>query len=238
MAWLSEHSDERIVATTEVAFAVAEQTAELAAADPLVGSWASHIVPESEAYATLCAQVDVSGTGIVERVDHRGLLRGPITVTTSFIAEAQLLRIAGGFAPHALAMDDYWLLVNAARLCPIAKLDQPTVFYRVHAHATSRTTRLALPFLSSSVALLLGGGLVPMTEGLARASAGSLQEHLLDELIRSEEYHDPRVREAARHLAALLWRGGRRSELLKGELRSQAPWLASALRRVRPGRQE
>ncbi len=100
-------------------------------------------------------------------------------MTTSFVADPDLLRLAGGFAPHALAMDDYWMLVNVARLQPIPQVDQPTVFYRVHVGATSRTTRLGLPFLSSAVALRLGGGLVGVDEGLAGGLDGKLHRHLL-----------------------------------------------------------
>lgn len=232
--WLARHPEERIAATTEVAFSTVEEADRLAAADPLVGSWASQLVPEATAYHDLCDQVDTRGSGGCEHFDHRAMLSGPVTVTTSFIAEAQLLRLAGGFAPHAFAMDDYWLLVNAARLHPIAKVDQPTVFYRVHVGATSRSTRLALPFLSSAVALRLGGGLVPAQEGLARAPAGPLHEHLFDELLRSDEYRsDARVRAAARHLAALLWPGGRVGARVRATVKARAPWVGTFARPFR-----
>lgn len=233
LGWLDEHPGERIVATTEVAFSTAEEVDRLTATDPLVGQWASHLVPEASAYADLCARVDVAGSDAVEYADHRAMLRGPITVTTSFLADAQVLRLAGGFAPHALAMDDYWLLVNAARLSPIAKVDQPTLLYRVHLGATSRTTRLALPFLSSAVALRLGGGLITQDEGLERDSAGPLHEHLLDELLRSPGYADPRVRRAARHLSALLWHGAKARARAKAVLRRRASWLVPIVRGIR-----
>lgn len=232
LAWLRDHPDERIAATTEVAFSTTEESEQLAATDPLVGQWASHLVPEATAYLALCAEVEVRGSDLLERIDHRDMLRGPITVTTSFIADAQLLRLAGGFAPHALAMDDYWLLVNVARLQPIVKVDQPTALYRVHVGATSRSTRLALPFLSSAVALRLGGGLIGSDEGLERDSTGPLHEHLLDELLRSSTYGDRRVRRATRHLAGLLWQGKARS-LAKAEVRRRAAWLVPVVRKVR-----
>lgn len=233
LSWLEQHPGERLVATTEIAFSTADELAGLQAVDELVGSWASHVVPASTAFRTLCERVDTRGTDEVGYVDHRAMLLGPITVTTSFLADAGLLRCAGGFAPHALAMDDYWLLVNAARLYPIAKVDQPTVFYRIHLGATSRSTRLALPFLSSAVALRLGGGLLPADEGLEE-STGPFHDHLLDELLRSPEYrHDPRTRAAARHLAALLWRNHKRPERLRTAVKSRAPWAASTVRRLR-----
>lgn len=237
MSGCAEHPHERIVATTEAAFSTTEEIGLLAATDPLVGSWASQVVPESSAYGALCDQVDARGTGTVEYFDERAMLRGPITVTTSFVADAQLLRLAGGFAPHALAMDDYWLLVNTARLHRIAKVDQPTVFYRVHVGATSRSTRLALPFLSSAVALRLGGGIYTVDAGLDAESVGPLHEHLLDELLRSPEYRDPRVRAATRHLAGLLWPGGKAKEQMKARLRTRASWLVPVVRRLREVRQ-
>lgn len=233
LAWLSLHPDQRIVATTEDAFAASDEVDGLMSLDPLVGAWANYQVAAADTYRSLVEQARTEGTHTVEYFDHREMLRGPITKTTSFIAETELLRLAGGFAPHALAMDDYWLLVNAARLQPVARLDQPTVFYRVHLGATSRSTRLALPFLSSAVALRLGGGLLETTEGLDHPATGPLHEHLLDELLRSPEYGDPRVRQAARHLAALLWLGGRRRQQAKALVRLRAGRLVPLIRRAR-----
>ncbi len=208
LAWLDAHPGERLVATTEVAFDTLDERTGLASADPLVGSWASLHVSRAEALNELTAVSEPVGSETVERHDHRAMLRGPVTVTTSFIADPTLLRLAGGFAPHALAMDDYWLLVNAARLHPLMKVDQPTAFYRVHLGATSRTTRLALPFLSSAVSLRLGGGVVPPEEGLGREMVGPLHVHLLEELARSDQFADPRVRLAARSLARIIWPDG------------------------------
>lgn len=233
MAWIEEHPGERVVSTTELAFAAVEEIEGLTTGDPAVGQWASIVVAEATSYIDLCERAVVTGSETVEHVDHHAMLRGPINVTTSFIATAEVLRLAGGFAPHALAMDDYWLLVNAARLSPIAKVDQPTALYRVHLGATSRTTRLALPFLSSAVALRLGGGLVGQDEALERDLTGPLHAHLFDELLRSPGYESPRLRRAARHLAALVWPGGQRMALGKAQLRLRAPWLVSLLRRRR-----
>lgn len=232
-AWLGQHPEERIVATTETAFSTTEEVDSLTAIDPLIGGWASHLVPEATAYDDLCSTVDSTGSAALERHDALAMLRGPISKTTSFVAEAQLLRCAGGFAPHALAMDDYWLLVNAARLCPIAQVDQPTLLYRVHLGATSRSTRLALPFLSSAVALRLGGGLMTRAEGLRPGTTGPLHDHLLDELLRSDECADASVRRAAGHLAGLLWHGSKTGDLAKAEVRRWAGWLVPIVRRWR-----
>lgn len=234
LSWLDDHPGARLAATTEIAFSTADEVDELTAQAPLVGSWASQLVPRSAAYSTLCVTADVTGSDDVETFDLAGLLRGPITVTTSFIADADTLRLAGGFAPHALAMDDYWLLVNAARLSPIVKLDQPTVFYRVHLGATSRSTRLGLPFLSSAVALRLGGGLVSAEAALKGGTTGPLHEHLLSELLGSSEYAgNAAIRRATGHLASLLWPGGKRLVRFKADVGRRAPWLRSAIRTVR-----
>lgn len=74
-------------------------------------------------------------------------------MTTTFIADHEPLRLAGGFAPHHLAMDDYWLLVNVASERARGEGGPVNSLYRVHLGATSRTAGLALPFLSSAVAL-------------------------------------------------------------------------------------
>jgi len=230
--WLSAHPSERVVATTEKAFSTLDETDDLSAADPLAGQWAELLVPRGNAYRQLCAMGDVRGSDAVEAFDHRALLKGPITVTTSFIADPMVLRLAGGFAPHAIAHDDYCLLVNAARLAPVTKLDQPTVFYRVHLRATSRTTRLALPFLATGVALRFGGGLVPANEALQRGTTGDLHRHLLDEVMRSDEYADPRVRRATAHLAELLFDGGAKDQRTRAQLRLRAPGTMRSLSRL------
>lgn len=230
LAWTAGHPEDRLVMTREIAFSAVEEVSELGHQDPLVGEWASLRVSARDAYGQLCSHADVTGSPEVERFDQSSMLRGPVSVTTSFMAEADLLRLAGGFAPHALAMDDYWLLVVAAKICPVTRVDQPTVFYRVHTRATSRTTRLALPFLSSAVALRLGGGLVD--PALAEVEAGPLHEHLLEEILRSPEYGDRRVRRAVRHLAGLLWPDARRATQLKALVRLRLPWAVGLRRRV------
>lgn len=230
IGWLDAHPDERIVFLRETTFAVADETDRLRSMDEAVAEWASIAVGREHTLDELVQGADVTGSGDVEVHDLRALLRGPVSTTTSFIADPELLRLAGGFAPHALAMDDYWMLVNVARLHPITQLDQPTVFYRVHVGATSRTTRLGLPFLSSAVALRLGGGLIGVEEGLAGRLDGKLHRHLFRELLRAREYEDPRFRDAVAHLAAMLWPpDGRRRERRRAMIARRLPWLRRAV---------
>jgi hypothetical protein len=134
-------------------------------------------------------------------------------------------------------MDDYWLMVNVARLTPIAKLVRPTVFYRVHSNATSRTTRLGLPFLSSAAALRLGGGIIPLAEGLRGDLSGGLHRHLLLELRTAPEYRDPRFRATVDQLERILWPPrGRPGERLRAHAASRWPWLRDIARRLRRGK--
>lgn len=232
--WLHANPGERILFVHETAFSTIEDSLALGAMDPLAGAWAGIRTPRDTAMDTLIASTDFSGRGAVTRYDLRALLSGPISMTTSFIADPHLLRLAGGFAPHALAMDDYWLLVNVARLTEIPRLDQPTVFYRVHTGATSRTTRLGLPFLSSAAALRLGGGLVPVSEGLKGGFDGRLHRHLLDQLLAEPSYRDPLFRGAVDNLAKLLWpRGGYRRVRWKARAAARMPLLRKAVRAVR-----
>jgi hypothetical protein len=232
--WLEEHDGARIVFAREHAFSVVDESERLHHMDRAVGEWASLLVGRDRTLDELVASADVSGSDTTEVHDLHALLRGPISVTTSFVADPMLLRLTGGFAPHALAMDDYWMLVNVARLQAIRQLDQPTVFYRVHVGATSRTTRLGLPFLSSAVALRFGGGLIGLDEGVAGGLDGKLHRHLLLELLASPDYADPRFRRAVGHLASLLWPpDGRRRERRRAAVGARLPWLRRAVRSMR-----
>jgi hypothetical protein len=234
LRWLVEHPAERILFVREVTFTAADEADRLRALDENVGTWADYLVAREDTLDELLQRADESGTGTVEVHDLRGMLAGPISVTTSFIADPELLRLAGGFAPHAPAMDDYWLLVNVARLNAIPQVDHRTVFYRVHLGATSRTTRLGLPFLSSAVALRLGGGLIPVDEGLSGGLDGKLHRHLLLELLASPEYRDARFRQAVGHVASLLWPpDGRRRQRRRAFVSARLPWLRRAVRAVR-----
>jgi hypothetical protein len=111
------------------------------------------------------------------------------------------------------------------------------VFYRVHVSATSRTTRLGLPFLSSAVALRLGGGLIDVGEGIRGGLDGKLHGHLLHEMLSAPEYADARFRATVGRLAELLWPpDGRRAERRRALIATRLPWLRRIVRRVRARR--
>lgn len=238
VSWLGQHPDVRIAIVHETAFSTIEEADRLREMDELAGAWASVRVERENALSALVNAVDAvdaAGKGDVEVHDVRAMLRGPVSVTTSFLSDPTLLRLAGGFAPHAPAMDDYWLLVNVARLEPIHHLPQSTVFYRVHTRATSRTTRLGMPFLSSAVALRLGGGLIPIAEGLGGHLGGDLHRHLLYELFAAPEYRDRPFRRAVDDLARLLWPpSGMRRERVRAHVAARFPGLRNVARKLRP----
>jgi GT2 family glycosyltransferase len=217
-----------LVATSEIAFALDDEREALAALPGTIGQWPSVFVRRDHTWDDLAA-LPVAGTGRTERLDAPALLAGPALVTTSFAATPDLLRHAGGFAPHALAMDDYWLLVNAARLSPLVRVDEPSVMYRVHLASTSRETALALPFLTSALALRQGAV-------LPDAPPGPFHRHLLEELLGSAAFRDdPRQRRVIRHLAAALFADGSAdSRVWRSQLKARLPWLAQ-LRAGRPG---
>ena len=149
LTWLDQHRDARIVFVREVAFSTLEEGDRLRAMDELAGGWASIRVPSEGALAALVDGVDATGSADVDVNDVRAMLRGPMSMTTSFVSDPALLRLAGGFAPHAPAMDDYWLLVNVARLAPIP-LDQPAHGLLPGAHQRDipvDTAGAALPLL-------------------------------------------------------------------------------------------
>lgn len=232
--WLTAHPAEGIMMAGEIAFTVIDESERLRALDPKIASWASIFAPSEGTFEHLVGHADVTGSDAVENHDVRSLLRGPISVTTSFVARTELLRLAGGFAPHALAMDDYWMLVNVARLNPIPRCDQPTVFYRVHPAATSRTTKLGLPFLSSAVALRWGGGLADRESGVGDASTGPLHEHLLAELLDSPAYRTSDSRRVIDELARLLWPPhGNWRQRRRALLAARLPGVRTFVRRVR-----
>jgi glycosyltransferase involved in cell wall biosynthesis len=71
------------------------------------------------------------------------LLRGNPIVCSSVVARREAVRAAGGFDadPDLIACEDYDLWLRLAAREPIAYLDEPMTFYRVHAGSLSANTR-------------------------------------------------------------------------------------------------
>jgi glycosyltransferase involved in cell wall biosynthesis len=222
VARLTAEPEVRLFATTEIAFGLEDEREGLAALPGALGEWA-RVHARRESVLEDLSEVDVSGSGERQALGLTELLAGPVLVTTSFVAEADLLRHAGGFAPHALAMDDYWLLVNAVRLTPLVRVDEPTVFYRVHLASTSRGTSLAMPFLTSALALRHGGV-------LPEDPPGPFHRHLLEEALGSSTYRgSARHRRIVRHVAAALFADGSAdARVRRSEVKRRLPWVQAA----------
>jgi glycosyltransferase involved in cell wall biosynthesis len=187
--YLDSHEHCDALVTTEQAFSVVEDMERLQAADSAATQWASRHIPAGSEMRLLCeADEAANGSGRDEVLAVDDVLANTVTVTTSFFARRDRLFAAGLFAPHARAHDDYVLLCNLARLTSLVKVDQPTLFYRVHADATSRSTRLALPFLSTCAALRNGDVLLQAGATLERSDQPLVRhlmlEHLEDPLAR------------------------------------------------------
>jgi hypothetical protein len=251
LSWVDDNPEARVVATTEIPFAVERDRQALRRYHPALEGWPAAYLNAGEEYSTLTGPeppVDVSGTGAVEAITTERLLSGPITMTTSVLYQRTTAIMAGLCAVHARAMDDYWLLVNASHIEPVVKVDMPTVFYRVHAASASRGVRLALPYLSAQAALRWGGIHVDPALTLGGRPdvvppRDNLLEGLIDELIHSTDWEeDARVRTVLHRLVDAAFPAGptaqrlhvrlRRAEIAR-RLGDLAPSLRSARDRLR-----
>ena len=204
LSWSDAHPGHRVIATTEIPFALEDDRQALRRYHPALEGWPAAYLATGDEYATLTGPeppVDVTGTGGVQAVTTERLLSGPITMTTSVLFERTTAITAGLCAVHARAMDDYWLLVNASHVASVVQVDMPTVFYRVHAASASRGVRLALPYLSAQAALRWGGIHVEPADAMrGRPEVGPLRDNLLegliDEMLASQEWsRDSAVRD-------------------------------------------
>ncbi|MFK5633440.1 MULTISPECIES: glycosyltransferase family 2 protein [unclassified Ornithinimicrobium] len=209
-----------LVLSRELKFASRLERDVLRELHPDVGEWADDYVSDKDEITELASRHPLNPRPTFTTITTRDVLQGPISTTTSFVAKRTLLQAVGGFAPHARAMDDYITLANASRLTPIYRVEDASVFYRVHLGATSRSTELPLPFLSNSLALQLGGMLVD-GPGSTRMTSGPLHAHLYRQAIASDRFwHDSYYR---RSIVAL--------GIATFGLRATAPQIARAAAR-------
>jgi len=224
-----ESTERSFVLTAEKKFADKAEKAALERLDPgLAGVVDAWIDPRTEVL-DLCgptSSLDVSGSESQHDIHHTQLLSATISMSTSFFIRPTHLRLAGGWSPHARSIDDWWLMVNAARLEPILVVDQPTLLYRVHVGATSRTTRYLFPYATSLLALRFGQNLAGQSDALTHNVHNDLLDHMVEEIVTSKDYDDPQVRSFVRNILALLrpednrLRTGLRNEFLR-----HAPWV-------------
>jgi glycosyltransferase involved in cell wall biosynthesis len=159
--FLDENPDCRALVTTERSFFLAEDRVRLEALGERLHAGADH--PDVVSALTLLEDRNpVTGPpAVMRRINTRELLRGAVTVTTSYAFERELFFVTGGCAAFARSIDDWWTLLNVSRLGEIPVLDEPSVLYRIHPSSTTMSTSWPMPLLTSLAAARFGGNLVP-----------------------------------------------------------------------------
>lgn len=171
----AQRHDLLAVASTERAFALKSQRAALRAVgdgrDAWPAAWIDDGGEDALVTATACP------IGAVEQITVERLMEGAAMLTTAVLYDRELAMSAGGFAPHARALDDHILNLNVARIAgPIHRIDTGDLLYRVHPASTSTVSPMAGPFLSAIASVRLGG-VFP-----SERRSGANVEHLLNNL--------------------------------------------------------
>ncbi|HEY0260592.1 MAG TPA: glycosyltransferase family A protein [Lacisediminihabitans sp.] len=176
---LAETTGALAVATTELPFAVVTDREALAAIGDGRDDWPQRwIAPGAE--DDLFSSPEPFGSGEVSTISAGRLMQGAAMLTTAVLYDRETAIAAGGFAPHARALDDHVLNINLARITgPIPRVDSKQLLYRVHPESTSTVSPMVGPFLSMQAAMRLGG-MPDMDAGI-----GPNVEHLLYNLHRS-----------------------------------------------------
>lgn len=207
------NEDHSLVATTETKFAYSTEKRDLYHNEPdlapLVNIWIQpgedHMLADGPLTTWLEADINAS-----EAFDSAVLMSRTITMSTSFFIKRDFLFVVGGWSPHAASIDDWWLMVNASRIEPIVRVNQPTVLYRLHSAATSRSTKFLYPYTSSLLALRFGGMLESRAVALHFPSSSGTARHLVLSWLRSDEFlTDWSTLRFVWHISHLLWPGER-----------------------------
>lgn len=160
--FLDAHPTCRALVTTERSFHLAADAERLRAMGEMLHRHAD-LPAVGSVSALVGAASDDGSVPPVERViTTRDLLAGTVTVTTSYVFHRETFLSAGGCAPFARSLDDYWALLNLSRLGAIPLVDEPSVLYRIHPSSTTMSTSWSLPLLTSLAAARFGGNLVPL----------------------------------------------------------------------------
>ena len=167
-----------VVVTTERAFVLENDVATLSGMGQRIHLEAMRVADSKEAVAQ--ASAALAPTRFVRPIGVDELLRGTVTVTTSYVFDREAFLVAGGCMTLARSSDDLWALLALARLAPLAYLEEPSVLYRIHPGSTSMTTAWARSLLTQRVAALHGGNVAPADGG--RFEDHSFFEHWLFEL--------------------------------------------------------
>jgi glycosyltransferase involved in cell wall biosynthesis len=227
----------RFVLTTELKFAIEDEREVLRSHDPQLVTLPHVWLSRGTEVSALCGVnpvVDVSSSDKTRLLRTDDLHVGTVAMTTSFGVERDYLRLVGGWSPYAKAIDDWWLMANAARVEPTLFVDQPASFYRVHSHATSRATAFCYAYSTSLLALRFGGTSIDRRDALTQPAENSIARHLLADIVSSPECReDVSIRAFARNIAGLLWPDGSGRQMVRrAELRGRLPGLAIRLART------
>ncbi|RBY96260.1 hypothetical protein DQ237_10390 [Blastococcus sp. TF02-8] len=225
-------SSQGFVFTNTTSFAATEDRETIMRAGPYVEKMIDIWVNRGEELTALCRGPVPSVTKPLAEKLYRleDVMSGTLVTTTSFLVRSDHMRLVGGWSPHARSIDDWWLMASAAYVEPILGIDQPTHLYRIHAGATSRSTKFWYAYSSSLVAMRFGDNYVSRPAALRTPLNNDVAEHLFDQMLRSGELAgDSPAAHYARHMASVLWperRIGR--DMLKASLRRRLPRLSRA----------
>jgi len=155
---LAANTGRAAVGTTEQAFALESDRATLASVGDGRDAWPAQWIATDDEASLLDG--NVGGSNDVEELTVERFMRAPLAVTTAFMYDREAAISAGGCATFIKAADDHVLNVNMAKIFgPIARLDRPSLFYRVHPASTTTTSPLVAPYLTTLLALRHGRSL-------------------------------------------------------------------------------
>ena len=147
----------RAVASTEHEFALAADREALRAVGDGRDLWPQEWISEGDEDSLVNAPSRIPA-GAPELIGVERLMEGAAMLTTAVLYDRETALAAGGFAPHARALDDHILNLNVARIAgPIHRIDTRDLLYRVHAASTSTVSPMASPMLSAMASVRLGG---------------------------------------------------------------------------------
>ena len=210
----------KAVASTETPFALTGDRVALQAVGDGREHWPQLWIDEGDETTLMAPPVTtVSSPSVPESITVERLMEGAAMLTTAVLYDRETAIAAGGFAPHARALDDHLLNLNVARIAgPIPRIDTRDLLYRVHAASTSTVSPMSAPLLSAMASVRLGGIFPP------EHRLGPNIEHLLYGLSESTL--------ATRDQAALL----QLTVPPGSRLRWWTRWTKRTLRRIARGR--
>ena len=178
---LAGESGAAAVGTSEQTFALASDRERLEEMGDERAAWPATWISDGDEGA-LASDSVLGGSGKVEQLSVDRLMLGPIAVTTSLMYEREAAIIAGGCATFVRAADDHVLNVSMANLFgPLVRIDEQSLFYRIHPAATTNSSPLAAPFLSLQLALRYGRALP------SEPTSSPFLDHLMWQLISDSD---------------------------------------------------